>query len=55
MKPIDVKANTYIDLEVDINTRKNKFLVRDHVRISKYKKVCAKLFQSDWKKRKFCT
>ena len=35
MKPIDVKPNTYIGLEVDINTRKKKFRVRDHLRISK--------------------
>ena len=54
MKPIDVKPNTYIGLEVDINTRKKKFRVRDHLRISKYKKVFTKVSQQDWKKRKFC-
>ena len=54
MKPIDVKPNTYIGLEVEINTRKKKFRVRDHLRISKYKKVFTKVSQQDWKKRKFC-
>ena len=43
MKPIDVKntyidvKNTYIDFGKEVNDKKPKFKVGDHVRISKYK------------------
>ena len=35
MKPIDVKGNTYIDIGKEVNDKKPKFKVGDHVRISK--------------------
>ena len=35
MKPIDVKANTYIDIDKEVNDKKPNFKVGDHVRISK--------------------
>ena len=35
MKPIDVKDNTYINADKEINIKDPKFKVRDHVRISK--------------------
>ena len=38
MKPVDVKGNTYIDLEKEVNDEDPKFQVGDNVRISKYKK-----------------
>ena len=38
MKPIDVKDNTYINADKEINNKDPKFKVGDHVRISKYKK-----------------
>ena len=35
MKPVDVKDNTYIDFEKEVNDRDPRFKVGDHVRISK--------------------
>ena len=35
MKPIDVKDNTYINTEKEVNDKDPKFKVDDHVRISK--------------------
>ena len=40
MKPIDVKDNIYIDSVKAVNDKYPKFKVGDHVRISKYKKIC---------------
>ena len=42
MKPIDVKDNTYINADREINNKDPKFTVGDHVRISKYKNIFAK-------------
>ena len=42
VKPVDVKDNTYIDFEKEVNDRDPKFKVNDHVRISKYKNIFAK-------------
>ena len=42
MKPIDVKDNTYINADKEINNKYPKFKVGDHVRISKYKNIFAK-------------
>ena len=39
MKPIDVKENTYINTDKEINNKDPKFKVGDHVRISKYKNI----------------
>ena len=38
MKPVEVKDDTYIDFEKEVNNKDPKFKVGDHVRISKYKK-----------------
>ena len=43
MKPVDVKANAYIDsMELCSNDKDPKFKVSDHVRISKYKNIFTK-------------
>ena len=42
MKPVDVKNNTYIDSNKEVNDKYPKFKVDDHVRISKYKNIFAK-------------
>ena len=42
MKPIDVKDNTYINTDKEINNKDPKFKVGDHVRISKYKNFLLK-------------
>ena len=44
MKPIDVKDNTYIDFVKKVNDNDPKFKVGDHVRISKYKNIFAKVY-----------
>ena len=47
MKPIDVKDNTYIDFKKEKNDKNPKFKVGDHVRISKYKSIFAKVYMSN--------
>ena len=42
MKPIDVKDNTYINTDKEVNDKDPKFKVGDHVRKSKYKNIFAK-------------
>ena len=42
MKPTDVKDNTYINTDKEINDKDPKFKVGDPVRISKYKNIFAK-------------
>ena len=37
MKPVDVKNNTYIDSNKEVNDKDPKFKAGDHVRISKHK------------------
>ena len=42
MKPVDVKAGTYIDFGIENNEKDPKFKVGYHVRISKYKCIFPK-------------
>ena len=42
MKPIDVKHNTYTNIDKKVNDKDLEFKVGDHVRISKYKIILAK-------------
>ena len=53
MKPIDVKDNTYINIDKEINDKDPKFKVDDHVRISKYKNVFAKGYTPNWTEEVF--
>ena len=53
MKPVDVKDNTYIDFKKEINDKDPKFIVGDHVRISKYKNIFAKTYMSNWSEEIF--
>ena len=48
MKPIDVKDNTYINADKEINNKDPKFKVGDRVRISKYKNFFAKGYMPNW-------
>ena len=41
MKPIDVKDNTYINSNKEVNDKDPKFKVGDRIRISKYKNIFA--------------
>ena len=48
MKPIDVKGNTYFDSSKEVNDKDPKSKVGYHVRISKYKKIFAKVYTLNW-------
>ena len=48
MKPDDVKDNTYVNADKEINNKDPKFKVGDHVRISKYKNIFAKGYMPNW-------
>ena len=53
MKPSDVKDNTYINTDKEINNKDPKFKVGDHVRISKCKNIFAKGYLSNWSEEVF--
>ena len=53
MKLIDVKDNTYINTDKEINDKDPKFKVGDHVRISKYKDIFAKGYTPNWSEEVF--
>ena len=53
MKPIDVKDNTYINADKEINNKDPKFKVGDCVRISKYKNIFAKGYMPNWSEEVF--
>ena len=53
MKPIDVKDNTYINIDKEVNDKNAKFKVRDNVRISKYKNTFAKGYTPNWSEEIF--
>ena len=53
MKPIDVKDNTYINVDKEINNKDPKFKVGDHVRILKYKNIFAKGYMPNWSEEVF--
>ena len=42
IKPVEVKDNTYIDFNKEVNDKESKFKVGDHVRISKNKNIFLK-------------
>ena len=52
-KPVDVKDNTYIDFEKEVNDKDPKFKVGDHVRISKYTNIFAKRYTPNWSEEVF--
>ena len=53
MKPVDVKDNTYLDFEKEVNDKDPKFKDGDHVRISKYKNIFAKGYMPNWSEEVF--
>ena len=53
MKPVDVKDNTYIDSNKEVNDKDPKFKVGDHVRISKYKNIFAEGYIPNWSEEVF--
>ena len=53
IKPFDVKDNTYIDFEKEVNDKDPKFKAGDHVRISEYKNIFAKGYKPNWSEEVF--
>ena len=53
MKPVDVKDNTYINIDKGVNDKDPKFKVGDRVRISKYKNIFAKDYTPNWSEEIF--
>ena len=53
MKPINVKDNTYINTDKEINNKDPKFKVGDRLRISKYKNILAKSYTPNWSEEVF--
>ena len=53
MKPVDVKDNTYIDFQKEVNDKDPKFKIDDHVRISKYKNIFAEEYMPNWSEEIF--
>ena len=53
MRPVDVKDDTYIDFEKQVNDKDPKFKVGDHVRVSKYKNIFAKGYTPNWPEEVF--
>ena len=53
MNPIDVKDNTYINIDKEVNDKNPKFKIGDHVRISKCKTIFAKGYTPNWSEHFF--
>ena len=53
MKSIDVKDNTYLNVDKEIDNKDPKFKVGDYVRISKYKNIFTKGYMPNWSEELF--
>ena len=53
VKPVDIKDNTYIDFNKEVNDKDPKFKVGDQVRISQYKNIFAKGYTPNWSEEVF--
>ena len=53
MKPINIKDNTYINFEKEVNNKDPKFKVGDYVKISKYKNIFTKGYMPNWPEEVF--
>ena len=51
MKPVDVASDCYAEYNKDSNKKDPKFKVGDHVKISKYKSIFAKVYTQSWSKK----
>ena len=51
MKPTDVRNNTYINIDKEVNDNDPKFKVGDDVRISKHKNIFAKGYTLNWSEK----
>ena len=53
MKPIDVKDNTYINIDKEVNDKDPKYKIGEYLRISKYKSIFAKGYTLNWSEEVF--
>ena len=53
MKPVDVKDNTYINADKEVNDKDPKFKINDHAKISKSKNIFYKGYTSNWSEEDF--
>ena len=53
MKPTDVKDDTYVDSNKEVNDKDPKFKVGDHVKVSKYKNIFAKGYMPNFSEEVF--
>ena len=53
LQAIDVKDNTYIAFDKEVNDKGPKFKVGDHVRISNYKNIFAEGYAPNWSEEVF--
>ena len=53
MKPIDIKDNTYINIDKEVKDNYPKYRVGVHVRTSKYKNIFAKGYNPIWSEKVF--
>ena len=53
MKPIDVRNNTYIDFDKEVNDKNSKFPVDDNVKILKNKNIFVIWYTSNWSEEAF--
>ena len=53
MKPIDVKDNTYINIDTEVNDEDPKYKIGNYVRISKYKNIFSKGYTPNWSEEVF--
>ena len=53
MKPIDVTDDSYVEYNEDFDKKYLQFKVGDHVRISKYKNILAKIYAPNWSEEVF--
>ena len=50
MKPKDVKDDSFVEYSEESNKKDPKFIVGDHVGISKYKNIFSKGYSPNWSK-----
>ena len=54
MKPVDVRYDNYINVNVNSNGKDPKFQIGANVRISKYKNIFSKGYSPNWSEEVFC-
>ena len=54
MKPVDVRYDNYINVNVNSNDKDPKFQIGANVRISKYKNIFSKGYSPNWSEEVFC-